>query len=454
MRKKNSSSIVGWIILAMMLSGVVYVYNSVMFERVSPTISLKNNGYWNLRKPLELSMSDVSGIKSYRVILKTDTAQTILYDEQLIVKDNLVNIKIKPPRSAYAISDKILTIVVEVVDGSKWDFLEGNIKKEEFKLIIDKKRPMLDIVGHSYKISKGGSALVIFKVNDENLKDIRIKTNYGKEFKAQPFYKDGYYISLLAWPITEKSFKADIIATDLAKNSSKSYIPLYLKQKYYRVSNIKISDRFLKGKIADLAYEFVETQGITDRLKQFKIINEDVRAKNEKLIHEITSKVSDEMISDFKINKMYPLRNGAVVAYFGDHRKYTYAGEPLSEAYHLGLDLASNSLAEIRPQNGGEVVYVDYNGLYGNMPVVSHGLGLYTLYGHCSSVNVNKGDVLEPNGFIANSGKSGYAMGDHLHFGVLVQGIEVRPQEWMDKDWIKLNITKVIKEAKKIIDGN
>ena len=42
-------------------------------------------------------------------------------------------------------------------------------------------------------------------------------------------------------------------------------------------------------------------------------------------------------------------------------------------------------------------------------------------------------------------------MGDHLHFGVLVQGVEVRPEEWMDKEWINLNITEVMKNAKKLI---
>ena len=149
---------------------------------------------------------------------------------------------------------------------------------------------------------------------------------------------------------------------------------------------------------------------------------------------------------------MYPLKNAQVIAHFGDHRKYYYKGKFISEAYHLGLDLASNSMAEIKPRNGGEVVYSDFNGLYGNMPVVNHGLGLYTIYGHCSSVNVTSGDEVTKGETIAHTGKSGYAMGDHLHFGVLVQGIEVRPQEWMDKQWIKLNITNVIKSAKAIID--
>jgi len=451
-RRKGSSALFGWLFLAVLLGGVLYIYNSKMFERVSPTISLQNNGYWNLRKPLKLDISDASGIKSYKVTLKTSADEIVLYNEYLVKYSDSIHIEIKPPRSAYAMNYKKIQISVEVVDNSKWNLFEGNKATGAFVLNIDKKRPKLSIIANSYKISKGGSALVIFKAEDENLKDIYIETNYGKKFKVTPFYKKGYYISLLAWPVKERTFKASVIANDVANNSSKAYIPLYLKNKPYKLSHIKISDRFLKGKIADLAYEFVETQGVTDPLEQFRIINEKVRAKNEKLIHKITSEVPQEMISDFKINKMYPLKNAQVVAHFGDHRKYSYGGSPLSESYHLGLDLASNSLAEIKPQNGGDVVYADYNGLYGNMPIISHGLGLYTLYGHCSSVIVNSGDTINDYDVIARTGKSGYAMGDHLHFGVLVQGIEVRPQEWMDSTWIKLNITNVIKDAKKLIN--
>lgn len=109
-------------------------------------------------------------------------------------------------------------------------------------------------------------------------------------------------------------------------------------------------------------------------------------------------------------------------------------------------------MADITPQNAGEVVFSDYNGLYGNMPIIHHGLGLYTLYGHCSSTKVNSGDNFTAKSVVANTGKTGYAMGDHVHFGVLVQGIEVRPVEWMDSSWIKINITDVIESAKKTID--
>jgi len=454
LRKKNNSSFGLLFVLVLFIAGSLFVYFSSIFERNAPLVTMETNGYWNLKKPLALKISDASGIKSYKIKLKSSKETTTLEYEQLITPEKELVLEVKPPRSAYAMKDKSIEIIVEAVDVSKWNMLAGNSVRKIFKLQIDKKRPQLSIVSNSYKISRGGSAIVVFKLDDANIDEFYIQGNHKKKFIPQPFYKDGYYISLLAWPVIDEGFKATIIAKDLAGNVSKAYIPLYLKQKNYRVSKIKLSDKFLKGKIADLAEEFVETQGVEGSLEQFKIINEDVRAKNEALIHELTSKVKEDKRDDFKMNKMYPLKNAQVVASFGDHRKYYYDGEKISESYHLGLDLASNAMASIRPQNGGEVIFSDYNGLYGNMPLIHHGLGLYTLYGHCSSIKVSTGDETTIREVIANTGKSGYAMGDHLHFGVLVQGIEVRPQEWMDKQWIKLNIHNVIKDAKKIINRN
>lgn len=438
--------------MALFIGAGLYVYFSATFERNVPVVSLQTNGFWNLKKPLQLKIEDDSGIKSYKVILRTKSGDSELLYNQLLAPQKIIDLEIESPRGSYAIKDKDIEIIVQAQDVSKWNFLKGNTALKSFKLEIDKKRPQVSIVNNSYKISRGGSALVIFKAEDENLKELYIKAN-KKHFKAEPFYKEGYYIALLAWPIRDANFKATIVVTDAAGNIAKSYIPLYLKNKDYRLSKITLSDKFLNGKIAELAEEFDETQDVTEPLERFKIINEDVRAKNEELIHTLTSDVPQEMISSFKMKKMYPLKNGQVVAYFGDHRKYYYKGKFISEAYHLGLDMASHAMASVKTQNGGHVVFADYNGLYGNMPILSHGLGLYTLYGHCSSVEVAKDDDVEPNTTIAKTGKTGYAMGDHLHFGVLVQGVEVRPQEWMDKQWIKLNIDDIIKSAKKIIDG-
>lgn len=452
MRNSNKSALGIWILIALIIGGVVYVFNSAMFESEAPNVKMENNGYWNLKDPLKIILDDASGVKVYKVILKTATEETTLFHEQLVEPKMSINLEVKPPRSTYAMKENKVTVIVEASDASKWNFLKGNTTVKEFTLEIDKKKPQVSVLSNSYKITRAGSALVVFKAEDENMKDLYLQTSNNRIFRVEPFYKKGYYIALFAWPIGEKEFKIDVVAEDRASNFTRSYIPLYLKDAEYKVSEIELSDSFLKGKIAELADEFEETQGITDSIAQFKIINEDIRIKNEKLIHSITSKVPVDMVQDFKIQKMYPLRNGQVVASFGDYRKYSYANKEVSESYHMGIDLASNSMAEITPQNSGDVVYSDYNGLYGNMPIVHHGLGLYTLYGHCSSTKVNSGDKFDAHSVIANTGKTGYAMGDHLHFGVLVQGVEVRPVEWMDSAWIKLNITDVIESAKKTID--
>jgi len=443
-----------FLVLGVIIGGVIYLFNASIFERNAPIIKLEHNGFWNLKEPLKVTIEDQSGVKFYKVSLKTAKEEKILNHEQLMEPSGVVNINIEPIKSAHSLKNTNIEITVEATDASKWHFFSGNSAVKTFALTIDKTKPLINIIGNSYKITKGGSALVVFKATDENMKDFYIETSFNKIFKAQPFYKEGFYIALIAWPITQQDFKATVVATDMAGNVFKSYIPLYLQDKTYKISNITLEDKFLKGKIAELADEFDETQSVENSIEQFKIINETIRAKNEDLIHEITSKISTQMISDFKIEKMYPLVNGQVVANFGDHRKYFYEENLVSEAYHVGLDLASNAMSQIKPQNGGNVVYSDFNGLYGNMPILHHGLGLYTLYGHCSSINVNRGDAVAKNTHIASTGKSGYAMGDHLHFGVLVQGVEVRPEEWMDEQWIQLNVTDVIKSSKEVIDRN
>ena len=452
MRKKsNFGSMMFTVAFLAIIGGVVYLYNSAMFERTKPTITIENSGYWNLRAPLNVTIDDASGLLAYKVTLQSGSENFVLTDEQFVLPQGSQTLELKTPKRAYSLKNKEVTITVEARDASKWNFMAGNSATETTTLQIDKKRPYLSTIASSYRIIKGGSAVVIFKAEDDNMEAFYVETNFGKRFKAQPFYKEGYYVTLIAWPVTEDTFRATIIATDSAGNVAKSSVPVIPYNKKYKVSKIKLSDRFLNGKVSELAYTYGVDDG-ADLIERFKYINEDMRKSNEDVIHDLTSKVSDKMVNNFPIKKMYPLKNGQVVAQFGDHRIYSYKGEKVSEAYHLGLDLASNAMSPIMSQNPAIVTYAEENGIYGNMPVLYHGMGLYTIYGHCSNMMVKEGDSLRSNETVAKTGRSGYAMGDHLHFGVLVQGIEVRPQEWMDQDWIRKSITDPMREARKLIN--
>ena len=85
--------------------------------------------------------------------------------------------------------------------------------------------------------------------------------------------------------------------------------------------------------------------------------------------------------------------------------------------------------------------------------IVDHGLGLASLYAHTSSQDVEIGETVNRNQKISNTGATGAVFGDHLHFGILVQGVEVNPLEWMDKQWIKVRILDILNKTKKQIDG-
>jgi murein DD-endopeptidase MepM/ murein hydrolase activator NlpD len=422
---------------------------SPAFEREEPKFSLSHEGYWNFKDPIKVSVEDQSGLKSFRATLSTPHDEWVVADVSTPSHEAKQTFDVLPPRGVRRVDATSVTLKIEATDNSLWGLFMGNSVKEERTLVIDQRRPILTIIGNSYKIQKGGSAIVIFKANDPHMESLKVVTNFGKTFIPQPFMKEGYYASLLAWPVQEESFTATVVARDKAGNETKSTVPLRLKDHVYRVSHIELSDAFLDGKIAELANVYEQTAGVDERLEQFRIINEKVRADNEKVIHEVTSKVSNKMITGFNPAPFYPLVNGQKVADFGDHRIYSYKGqENVSQAYHMGLDLASVQNGPIKASNGGGVVFSQENGIYGNLPIIDHGFGLYTLYGHCSDVHVQEGDAVHAGQEIAKTGLSGYAMGDHLHFGILVQGIEVRPEEWMDTKWIYDNITSVIESAK------
>ncbi len=451
-QRRGSSGIVIAIILILIIGAFGFLYTSPMFERNVPKIDIASKIDWNLRTPLKLNLSDDTGIKFVRITL-SDGKNNIEIMNKLYTKFPKTQVlDIKFPRTGFTSTKKNFQLLISVTDDSKWNFFSGNSSKKVVNIKIDRRRPELYVINKSYKIIKGGVASVVFKAKDTNLKDLYIQTNFGKIFYPTPFYKKDYYISLIAWPVQEKKFRATIVATDDAGNITKVPIRLFYIDKKYRVSKIKLKDNFLDGKISDLIAENKPELNDASKIKKFKYINENLRDINEKIIEKYTTPTDTKMIKNFYQTKFYPLKNAAKVASFGDHRYYSYNGKQISEAWHLGVDLASYAGAKIITKNSGVVVFADPNGIYGNNLIIYHGLGLYTLYGHCSNFLVNKGDFVKAGQVVANTGLTGLALGDHLHFGVLVQGIEVRPVEWMDKSWMRKNIFDIIKTSKKMID--
>lgn len=453
--KKSGSKFVAGFLLLAVLAGAGYIYTAAEFEREKPTIQSEQNVFWNRKDPLQVQLSDNVGLKSFELTLSDGEKSIIVGQgifENVTKKETLL---VNYPKSkTLNPKAKKLQLKVLVTDNSMWNLLQGNKSEKVIDINVDYKRPIVNILSNSYSITQGGSALVVFQAEDENLETLYIEAGEEK-FKAQPYKKEGYYAALIAWPFNKKDFTAKVVAIDAAKNKRVADIPFYLKNHKYKVSWIKAKDKFIDGKITDLASGDPDYADIDDRLEKLRAINETMRLKNEDLIHSIGKGLSSDMLQGWKIKRFYPLKNGQRVASYGDERHYYYGDKSniVSHSYHVGYDLASTKMATIKTSNKGTVVYANENGIYGNMPMIDHGLGLYSLYGHCSQLLVNEGDEVRAGDVIAKTGISGLALGDHLHFGLLVQGIEVRPVEWFDKEWIRKNINIIFKAADKIILG-
>lgn len=455
MKRESKSAVAAWIlgfILVTLLGGIVYIFTSSSFEREVPEIAFPKEIEWNLKEPLKIQVADESGIRFVEVSLFDGEKSVVLESKEITALQQIVDLNVTFPKAGLNPTQKVFELSIKVVDKSKWNFFAGNSAYAKTVIKVDTKRPEVTIVNNSYKITKGGVATVVFRAYDEAMKSLYIETNFGKKFYPTPFYKEGYYISFVAWPTTVENFSASIVATDRAGNISRSHIAYFLQDKKYKTSTIALSDRFLEGKITDLISEMAPAQSSLLALEKFKYVNEEMRKGNEEAILKVTSNIPTDLIKGFYLKPFYPLKNGQVVASFGDHRFYEYNKQPVSQSFHLGLDFASNAQASMQTSNDGVVVFARENGIYGNNIIISHGLGVYSLYGHCSSYMIKEGDVVKAGESIAKTGVTGLALGDHLHFGMYVQGVDVRPEEWMDEVWLKESIFSIIDAAKKMID--
>src|SRR5262249_13860158 len=130
-------------------------------------------------------------------------------------------------------------------------------------------------------------------------------------------------------------------------------------------------------------------EGSAEMLADFLKINGQLRTMNANEIGAFAAKTSPSRLWQ---GPFVQLGNSQVESRFADQRTYIYKGKEVDQQVHLGFDLAVTRAVQVVAANAGTVLNASWLGIYGNCVIIDHGMGVQSLYGHLSSLDVNVGD--------------------------------------------------------------
>lgn len=261
----------------------------------------------------------------------------------------------------------------------------------------------------------------------------------GQTFRAWPMPggKPGYFsLFAFAWNMPNSTVP-NVFAANGAGNDVTSPISFQFPKKeqpVYTAHDLQISDRFIQKVLGEL-----DPNGSGDPVTRFVRINNEMRRANNKVLSDLRFKTADKFLWSQPFARQ---SHSQAEATFADVRSYIYQGKKIDQQVHLGYDLAVTERVGVEASNDGRVVYAAPLGIYGNCIVVDHGYGLQTIYGHLSQINVHEGDMVTRGQVMGLSGQTGMAGGDHIHFAMQLDGVQIDPKEWWDRHWIKDHIAR------------
>ena len=206
------------------------------------------------------------------------------------------------------------------------------------------------------------------------------------------------------------------------------------EQPKYTAHDMQVSDGFLQKVVGEL-----DPNGSGDPVARFIKINNEMRRANNQTLSDLRLKTADKFLFSQPFARQ---SHSQAEATFADVRSYIYKGKKIDQQVHLGYDLAVTQHVGVEASNDGRVVYAAPLGIYGNCIVVDHGYGLQTIYGHLSHIAVHEGDMVKRGQVMGQSGMTGMAGGDHIHFAMQLDGVQIDPKEWWDSHWIKDHVAR------------
>lgn len=326
-------------------------------------------------------------------------------------------------KQAPALRDGKATLRIE----AEGNDLRANIGRLELDVEVNTRPPRVSADGFQHYINQGGAELVTFTVSGYWTEaGVRVGPYTFRSF-PMPGRPPTERFSLFAFPWdTPVSTVPVVYARNPSGAEATTRFWFKVFPKHFRTRDLELSDAFLQKVVDEL-----DPGGSGDLVTRFLKINGEMRRQNNQTLADLRLKTEQRVLWSGPFR-----RYGQTESEFADTRNYIYKGKAIDRQTHLGFDLADVLHVPVAAANDGKVVWADSLGIYGNCVVVDHGYGLQSIYGHLSEISVKPGDMVKKGQILGRSGATGMAGGDHLHFSMQVDGVQITPVEWWDEHWI------------------
>jgi murein DD-endopeptidase MepM/ murein hydrolase activator NlpD len=308
-------------------------------------------------------------------------------------------------------------------------------------VVLDFTPPTLEILASTRYLSRGGGGLVALRAKGAARVGVAVGDLFFPGFAAGAA-DSGLYATLYAlpWNLPPNS-PITVSAQDEAGNAVSRALAVDIRPRKFPMDTIDISEQFLASKMPELLPE--RGQIPPDQLlAAFLTVNRDKRKEAEEMKRKLALKSKPTPL--FEGAFIQP-RNTKVFSNFAETRTYRYQGKDVDTQVHLGYDLASLKHRPVPAANAGGVVTRRRSASTATR-WWSHGWD-QTFTATLSTLEVKEGDEVKKGQELGRSGATGLALGDHLHFEVLIQGISVTPVEWWDGKWIRDHVGRPLREA-------
>ena len=436
-----------WLILTiviLLLAAAAAVALWPYYESEAPCVVLEPvPSHLGAHQTLVLKVNDQGmGLARIYLALRQEGATKVLLDKDLAPPSrwtrqgvNQVVERLTLSPKALGLKDGPATLVVEARDRSFSGFLQGNRTRLELVVTIDTTPPRLTPLTPRIYLNRGGAGMVIYRLSpDATRHGVVVGGHRFQGYKPWPKRPELALCYFAFGDEQERGATIAAYAMDAAGNLTRRPLPVRLRWRRFRHDKIVLSDRVIQTLAARFAAQAPpECKG---ELAVFLWVNQKLRQQNHRQIQKVCTRTAPDQLWQGPFLRP----QGKPMARFGDRRTYYYQDKEVSRAVHRGVDLADVAHAPVRAAARGRVLYAAALGIYGNCVILDHGQGVATLYGHLSSLAVKPGQEVERGQELGRSGATGLALGDHLHFSVLVGGVFVNPAEWWDTHWVEDNL--------------